>query len=427
MSGPFPVVVAGLLLALGIPAPAAADLAAITYVSGLKSPVGLVQDPSDPTVQYVIEQAGRMIVIRSGQRQATPFLDLTTVVSSGGERGLLGLAFPRDYATSGRFHVNFTNLQGHTVVARFKRSSNPLVADPASRFDLRWGGPTGQRFIAQPFSNHNGGHLAFGPDGMLYIGMGDGGSGGDPQHNAQNPLTLLGKMLRLDVQVPDSHPEGYVVPRDNPFLDGAPVAALPEIWAFGLRNPWKFGFDDPRLGGTGALIIGDVGQGGWEEIDHEPAGAGGRNYGWRLREGAHPFNSALPPAYLPLVEPFLDYAHGGGGASVTGGFVYRGRLLGAEFYGRYFFADFVTGRVFSVFVVVDPASGEAAPVDQREHTAELGGSAVVGQISAFGVDADGELYIVNHRDGRVLLVVPPIDNISLPRRAPAPCTLNPVP
>ena len=310
-------------------------------------------------------------------------------MSSGGERGLLGLAFPPDSPATGRFYVNFTNTSGHTVVARFRRSANPLVADATTRFDLLLGG---QRFITQPFSNHNGGHLAFGPDGYLYIGLGDGGSGNDPGHRAQDPRTLLGKMLRIDVSVPDNDSTGYRIPADNPFT-GAHTA-LDEIWAFGLRNPWRYSFDDVARGGTGAIVIGDVGQNRWEEIDYEPQGRGGRNYGWRNREGAHDNVTSLPLAYQPPTDPIFEYGRTDGG-SVTGGFVYRGARLGAAFRGRYFFADFVSGRVWSIALAID-GNGEARASDRREHTTELGGSAVIGNVSSFGTDADGELYIVNY-------------------------------
>ena len=265
---------------------------------------GIFQDPSSASVQYIVEQSGRIRVIRNGVLQSTPFLDLTAKVSFGGERGLLGLALPPDYATSGRFYVNYTNNPaGHTVVARFRRSTtNPLVADPATEFDFLW--PGGNRFITQPFANHNGGTLVFGPDGFLYIGMGDGGSGDDPFRNAQNPTTLLGKMLRLDVSVSDSDVEGYNIPADNPFVSGTPAGVRPEIWSFGLRNPWKFSFDDPARGGSGAMVIGDVGQSTREEIDYQPSGRGGRNYGWVNKEGTLLHVNDSPPAYLPLVIIF---------------------------------------------------------------------------------------------------------------------------
>ena len=378
---------------LGEPAQALAQLVSRTIVSGLTAPLGFVQDPSDPAVQYVVEQGGRIRVLRAGVLQADDFLNLSGSILSGGERGLLGLVFPPDYATSGRFYVNFTNPQGHTVIARFRRSANPLVADHASRFDLSWG-PL--RYIEQPYSNHNGGHLAFGPDGHLYIGMGDGGSGNDPQHFAQNPQSRLGKFLRIDVSVPDTDPIGYRIPPDNPFIG----SALPEIWSFGLRNPWRFSFDDPTFGGTGALVIADVGQNAWEEVDYEPRNRGGRNYGWRNREGAHPNVQTLPPAFTPLIDPIHEYDRTSG-SSITGGFVYRGRLMGAAMRGRYFFADFISGRIWSIALTLD-AAGEATASGLIEHTVELGGTAGLGNISSFGVDASGELYIVSYSRGEVL-------------------------
>jgi glucose/arabinose dehydrogenase len=376
-------------------------LRARVYASGFTSPVAFVQDPLDRTVQFVVEQAGRIRVVRSGTVLPTDFLDLRAAVLAGGERGLLGMAFAPD-TQSQRVFVNFTNRSGDTVVARFRRSANLLVADPASRFDLRWGGPTGTAVIAQPFSNHNGGHLAFGPDGHLYIGLGDGGSGDDPEHRAQNPSELLGKMLRIDVNVADNHPTGYQIPADNPFGPGRPVAARPEIWAFGLRNPWRYSFDDPSKGGSGAMLIGDVGQSEFEEIDYEPPGRGGRNYGWRNREGAHNHVTSRPPAYLPLIEPIHEYPRSVG-QSVTGGYVYRGRALGSAHVGRYFFADYVQGRVWSIALTLD-GQGEARATGLIEHTAELGGFGVLGAISSFGVDADGELYIVSHTRGIILSV-----------------------
>jgi glucose/arabinose dehydrogenase len=194
------------------------------------------------------------------------------------------------------------------------------------------------------------------------------------------------------------------VPTTNPFVSGGPAGTLPEIWSFGLRNPWRYAFDPPARGGTGALIIGDVGQGSWEEIDYEPAGRGGRNYGWRNREGAHDRITSLRPAFLPLTEPIHEYDRATG-QSITGGVVYRGTLLGAGLRGRYFFADFVQGRVWSIGLTVDPATGNALASARLDHTAELGGSPVVGNISSFGVDADGELYIVNHSGGSIVKVL----------------------
>ena len=380
-----------------------AQLRTRTHASGFTGPVAFVQDPADRTRQFVVQQDGHIRVVQNGAVLATDFLDLSADILTGGERGLLGLAFPSQIG-SDRLFVNFTDRSGDTVVARFRRPSSAVVADRGSRFDLRWGGPGGPTSIGQPFSNHNGGHLVFGPDGYLYIGLGDGGSGNDPDHRAQNPLELLGKMLRIDVGVPDNHPAGYQVPGNNPFVGAAaPLPALPEIWSFGLRNPWRYSFDDPALGGTGALVMGDVGQGSFEEIDYEPRGRGGRNYGWRNREGAHDNVTSRPPAFQPLVDPIFEYGRSSG-QSVTGGFVYRGRGLGASNQGRYFFADFVSGRVWSIALAVNSTTGEATASNLVEHTGELGN---VGSVSSFGTDADGELYIVNYSSGTILKIVGP--------------------
>lgn len=392
-----------LLLALSGAQPAHAQLQGQVYASGFVSPVAFVQDPTDRSVQFVVEQTGRIRVVRNGTVLAANFLNLASAVLCCNERGLLGLAFAPDYASSGRFYVNFTNNAGDTVIARFLRSSNPLIADPLSRFDLQLEGT--RRDITQPFANHNGGHLAFGPDGYLYIGLGDGGSGDDPDHRAQNPSELLGKMLRIDINVPNSDPFGYRVPPDNPFL-GANIAR-DEIWAFGLRNPWRYSFDDVTRGGTGALIIADVGQRRFEEINYEPRGAGGRNYGWRNREGAHDHVTTRPLAYEPATDPIFDYGRTDG-VSVTGGFVYRGTRLGPTYRGRYFFGDY-SGRVWSLALTID-GSGEARASDRRDHTAELGGTPVLGLISSFGIDADGELYIVSHSNtnGRIIRITAPL-------------------
>jgi len=319
-----PAIALALCAGCGLVADVQAQLRSRLQASGFAAPVAFVQDPTDRAVQFVVQQGGRIRVVRSGTVLPADFIDLSSSIVAGGEQGLLGLAFAPDAAVSRRVFVNFTNRSGDTVVARLRRSSDPVVADPASRFDLRWGGAGGRAFIEQPFANHNGGNLVFGPDGYLYIGLGDGGSGDDPDHRAQNPLELLGKMLRIDVSVPDAHPTGYQVPADNPFVRGVPVAARPEIWAFGLRNPWRYSFDDPSRGGTGAMVIADVGQNRWEEVDYEPPNRGGRNYGWRNREGTHDNVTSLAPAYLPLVEPIHEYDHAVG-QSITGGYVYRGR------------------------------------------------------------------------------------------------------
>lgn len=383
-----------LLLAQGPPQP---EIRTRVYATGFSAPIAFVQDPLDPAVQYVVEQGGRIRAVRSGTVLSPDFLNLTGTVQFSGEQGLLGMAFAPD-ASSGRFFVNFTNQQGHTVIARFRRSANGVVADPASRFDLRLG-PNGEPFIAQPFANHNGGHLAFGPDNFLYIGLGDGGSGNDPNHFAQTPGTLLGKMLRINVNVPEDHPTGYTIPANNPFANGA-GGTRPEIWSFGLRNPWRYSFDS----GTGAMLIGDVGQNSWEEINYEPAGRGGRNYGWRNREGSNPNLPSPPPAYEPLTDPIHEYSHTVG-RSVTGGYVYRGGVLGGAYVGRYFFGDFITSRVWSMGLSINPTTGEATATGIVEHTNELGGTSELANVASFGVDSERELYIVSYGRGAILKIV----------------------
>lgn len=382
------------------PLTAAAQLRAQVVLTGLSQPLALVPDPLFAGVSYLVEQGGLVKVVQNGQVLAQPFADLRSAISSGGERGLLGMAFAPQSST-GRVLFNFTNPAGHTVIARFQRTfATPFQVDPASRVDLRW--PGGERFIRQPFANHNGGQLTFGPDGYLYIALGDGGSGNDPENHAQNPASLLGKMLRIDVAVADGDVVGYRIPSDNPFVDGQPIAALGEIWSFGLRNPWRWSFDDLGVGATGARIIADVGQGAREEVNYEPFGGGGRNYGWRLREGrlATPGVPPTTPAFTPLIEPIHEYDHSVG-RSITGGFVYRGTALPAQYRGRYFFADFVTSRVWSLGLNI-ASSREATAANLVEHTAELGGG--LGGVASFGRDLSGELYLLTFT-GRVLKLV----------------------
>lgn len=373
-----------------LPGLASADLRLERLALGVPSLIAYLEDPATPGTFLAVSQTGLIRVVQDGLVRDAPFLDLRDDISSGGERGLLGLAFPPDAAASGRLFVNFTNRAGHTVIARFsRRPDDRLRVARETRFDLDWG--DGRRLVEQPFSNHNGGHLAFGPDGHLYIGLGDGGSANDPRNLAQSPMSLLGKMLRVDVAVPDDDPRGYVVPADNPFVGRGDVRA--EIWALGYRNPWRYGFDDVGEGATGALVVADVGQGAREEVDYEPAGAGGRNYGWRLREGtiATPGVPPAPVDFGPLVEPVHDYGRGDG-QSITGGYVYRGTRLPRAYRGRYFFADFVSGRVWSLGLSIDPDTREAARADVVEHTRELGGSLT--GVSSFARDLAGELYIV---------------------------------
>lgn len=394
-----------LLIALtAFPLSATAQLRAELVAEGFSRPVAIVADPLSPNTLIVVEQPGVARVVVDGVVQPTPFLDLTSEVKHENEQGFLGLAFSPD---GSRVFVQFTKRRnpdldiGDTVVARFRRSADPLVLDPASRFDLIW--PGGQPFIAQPSGVHKGGNLMFGPDGYLYIGLGDGGAFGDHPNSSQGAFSLLGKMLRIDVNVPDSHPTGYVVPPTNPFIDNEPIPALHEIWSFGWRNPWRYSFDDFGPGATGALIVGDVGLDSREEIDYEPAGRGGRNYGWYLREGtiATPVvNPGREPAYLPLTEPLVDYPRTVG-RSVTGGFVYRGSALPSYYRGRYFVADFF-GGVYSVGLTIDTA-GEARVADVLIHSDELGNPRL---IATFGRGLDGELYFSTFVGGRVFKIVP---------------------
>ena len=386
----------------GLVAPLNAQIRTTVVIQGLTNPVAVVADPTERDTYVIVEQRGLVRIARNGVVLDEPFLDLRDVVSTGGERGLLGIAFAPDYSESRRFFVNFTNRNGDTVIARFLRSDDRHRADRDSRFDLMW--PSGRRYVEQPFSNHNGGHLAFGPDGYMYVGLGDGGSAGDPQNHSQRADSLLGKMLRIDVNVGNDDVRGYRVPDDNPFIGNDAVRALDEIWSFGLRNPWRYSFDDSQRGGTSALLIADVGQNAREEINFEPAGRSGRNYGWRLREGRQGFEDRTTPAFLPLTEPIHDYGRAIG-ASITGGFVYRGAALDPSFGGRYFYADFVSGRVFSIGLHLTN-DGEARADDEREHTAQLGGRESLGMVSSFAEDHAGELLVLNYSAGTVSRVVP---------------------
>jgi glucose/arabinose dehydrogenase len=399
----------GMLCALA--APASAQLRLVPFVtSGLSAPVQMVQDPIRPDVQYVVQQGGRIRVIKHGTLDPTPFIDLTAVVLFDGERGLLSMAFPPDYASSRRVYIYFINKDGNSVLARF-RVNGAFLADPNSRFDLMWN--DGRRFIEQPYSNHKGAKLVFGPnDGFLYIGLGDGGSGGDPENRAQTMTTLLGKMLRIDVNVPDSDTKGYRIPADNPFVDSNPVAGLGEIWDIGLRNPWRYSFDDPTKGGTGALVIGDVGQSAKEEIDYEPTGAGGRNYGWSIKEGLNSFSSKTA-AFMPLTDPIYDYGRTTGG-TVIGGHVYRGKSLGTAFLGHYFFGDYVSHRLFSMPLTINPTTHEATAGTPTDRTSEVGGGSAIGNIVSIDADSNGDLYLVDVNGKISKLVVDDADGDGLP-------------
>jgi len=364
--------------AAGTPVPGTPALTTVLVARGLSSPLDLQAVPGDRSRLLVVEQPGRIRVIRDGNLVGTPFLDISGRLTSGGERGLLGLALHPGYAQNGRFFVNYTDRNGNTRVVEFRGSPGTDTADAASERLLL--------AVDQPFANHNGGGLSFGNDGMLYIGLGDGGSGGDPFRNGQNLGTHLGKMLRIDVD----RGTPYAVPADNPFVSTA--GARPEIWAYGLRNPWRFAFDRT----TGDLFIADVGQGDWEEIDVGVASRrGGENYGWNVTEGTHCFSPSSGCSTAGITPPVLEYDHGQG-CSVTGGVVYRGcRLPGYQ--GTYFYSDYCTHFVRSFRL------DGGRVTDARDWTVALGRG--LNSPTSFGVDADGEAYIVD-QDGEVYRIVP---------------------
>jgi glucose/arabinose dehydrogenase len=323
---------------------------------------------------------------------------LSALVSTQSEEGLLGLAFPPDYASSGFAYVYYTDLNGDIRIVRYTRSSsNPHTLNTSTAFLIL--------MQAHPnFQNHDGGTIRFGPsDGYLYAGLGDGGSGNDPNQNAQNPNILLGKMIRIDPRTDDfpSDPNrNYHIPADNPFVDGIPIAARGEIWDLGLRNPWKWSFDTPVLGGTGALVIADVGQDAYEEIDFEHAATGGINYGWRLREGAHDTGLGGTIAFTPLTDPIYDYVHyGTNGNAITGGYIYRGTALGTYWNNRYFFCDEVTGDIWSLRL---NQAGSGSGSDVILHNPEIGSA---GSVASIDIDSTGELYFVSFTRGTIYKLI----------------------
>jgi glucose/arabinose dehydrogenase len=354
------------------PTPPVADSAyeAVRVAAGLSDPVDLQAPPGDTTRVFLVEKTGLIRILRDGALLARPFLDLTAQVSGGSEQGLLGLAFHPQYASNGRFFVQYTDKSGDSRVVGFNVSTDPDSADPGGSEVL---------FVDQPYSNHNGGQMAFGPDGFLYVALGDGGDGGDPQGNGQSLATLLGKILRLDVDAGAP----YTVPSDNPFVGQA--GARGEIWSYGWRNPWRFAFDAE----TGDLWVGDVGQNAWEEIDVEPAATAGRNYGWKIMEGDHCYAPAANCDTTGLVRPLLEYGHGEG-CSVTGGYVYRGEDL-PELHGSYFYGDFCTGLIRSVRL--GPGGGAVEPREWTSVLRRADGGAME-QLASFGVDGRGELYLL---------------------------------
>ena len=329
--------------------------------TGLSGPV-YATSPSGDARLFIVEQPGRIRIVQNGQLLSVPFLDISNRVGSGGERGMLSVAFHPQYASNGFFYVYFTAPSGEIRVERFTVSASPNIANAASAKLIL--------AIPHPRGNHNGGLAMFGPDGMLYLGLGDGGGAGDPDRNGQNPNTLLGSLLRIDVNSGDP----YAIPNGNPFAGRSDARA--EIWAIGLRNPWRFAFDAP----SGNLYIADVGQGELEEVNVVPAARAGVNYGWNVMEGSSCFNAATCDR-SGLELPKLEYRHLGSACSVTGGFVYRGQAI-PEIRGHYFYGDYCAGFVRS-FRLENAAATE-------ERTWDLGD---VGTITSFGQDAAGEIYI----------------------------------
>ncbi len=345
----------------------------LEWVGGLNLPVDIAFLPNAPGVAYILQQEGKIAVVDNGNLLAQTLLDLTGIaVRDGNEQGLLGIALDPQFSENRYIYLNYTDRRGDTVIARYQVSQNFLTADPSSQLILLQ--------VNQPYANHNGGALAFGPDGYLYIALGDGGSANDPQDNGQNLDTLLGKLLRIDVRG-----DPYAIPADNPYATGG---GRLEIWAFGLRNPWKISFDP----GRGDLFIADVGQGSWEEINVYPVAApGGLNFGWDYREGTHEFEGTLPDG-LALVEPVTEYSHAEGDCSVTGGFVYRGSLL-PDWQGVYLYGDYCTGKIWGL-----------AQQGESWQTIKLFDTNFI--ISSFGQDPVGEVYLLEHTTGSVFKLVP---------------------
>jgi glucose/arabinose dehydrogenase len=343
------------------------------YAEGFTRPttIAFTDDPTDKRL-FVTEGQGTIRIVNGdGKLAADPLLDIKPQVLDKGEMGLLGLAFHPDFKKSGYFYVNYIDKGQNTIISRFKVSKQTGLADPASEKVLIK--------LKQPYPNHNGGILMFGPDGYLYIGLGDGGSSGDPDNRAQNKGDLLGKILRIDVD----HGDPYATPASNPFKGQS--AAKPEVWAYGLRNPWRLSFDRT----TGDMFIADVGQNKYEEIDFQKASSkGGENYGWRCYEGLHEFNTEGCQPAGSYVAPILEYDHADKRCSVTGGFIYRGTVYPAM-QGKYFYADICGGQLYY-----------AAPKKDGKWQETLAASTQL-HISTFGEDAAGELYATDIETGKL--------------------------
>lgn len=349
------------------PAGFSADVGLELLVDGLTQPVQLVDLDDGTGRSLIVQQDGLIRILRDGALDEAPFLDVSGQISTGSEQGLLSVAPHPAFSDNGTFFIFYTDVEGDTRVERWTLdAANPDQADPASAQPVL--------FIEDPYPNHNGGLLLFGPDGYLYVGLGDGGSGGDPEGNGQDLSTLLGSVLRIDVDdLADG--QGYGIPDDNPFVDQA--GAAPEIWSYGLRNPWRFSFDRE----TGDLFIGDVGQGEIEEADLQPAGEGGLNFGWNIKEGPECYGagSCDEPG---LVDPFFSYTHEVGGCSITGGYVYRGEAM-PDLTGVYLTADYCTGLLWGVGQDADGTWQGSEPIETGY------------QISSFAEDAAGELYVID--------------------------------
>ncbi len=373
----------------GVPSVAGTSIVSVRVASGLSSPLFVTAPRLDPNRVFVVEQGGRIRIIKNGILLPTAFLAIESKVNFSGEQGLLSMAFHPDYETNGRFFVYYSDTDGDIRIARYQVSGNPDLADDTSEKILLT--------INHQFAgNHNGGQLQFGPDGYLYAGTGDGGGGGDPLESGQDLMTMLGKQLRLDVDV--ETPPYYTRPAGNPFPGAGDPFDL--IWAYGLRNPWRFSFDRQ----TGELYTADVGQNAWEEVDVQPAGTGGLNYGWDIFEARHCFepdpDPACPSPPTGFTMPVLEYDHGQG-CSITGGYVYRGCAL-PDLRGTYFYSDYCTAFVRTFKGV---SGGDAQNLADRTADVDPPGGLTIDSVTSFGEDARGELYVVD-QGGEVFKIVP---------------------